>query len=124
MEGYVEIEKYKALEAQVESLKFQLEQMKRMIFGAKSERYIAEVAEEQLSLFDVPSASSSQEEKVRVPAHDRKKTKTKKHPVRLVLPEHLKREETVIEPRVLTWPIWFVSGKNVRRPCIIHRPNS
>lgn len=56
--GYVEIEKYKALEArnqalteQVEAFKFQLDQLRRMISEAKSDRYIADVPEEQLSLF-------------------------------------------------------------------------
>ena len=109
MKGYVEIEKYRALEAefsatvsalteQLESFKFQLDQLKRMLYGAKSERYIADVPEEQLSLFDPPAQAPAEEEKTHVPAHDRKKSKAKKHPVRLVLPEHLKREETVIEP--------------------------
>lgn len=110
MKGYVEIEKYHALEAessakinalteQLEAFKFQLDQLKRMLYGAKSERYIADVPEEQLSLFDPPAQAPAEEEKTHVPAHDRKKkAKTKKHPVRLVLPEHLKREETVVEP--------------------------
>ena len=102
MEGYIEIEKYvilevqnKALKEQVESLKFQLEELKRMVFGGKSERYIPEVPT------DPPSFLGDQqvEEKVVVPAHERTK-KIKKQPVRLVLPPHLKREEEVIEPDV------------------------
>lgn len=59
MKGYIEIEKYAALEAQnkvlreqLESFKFQLEQLKRMVFGAKSERYIPDKPDEQLSLFE------------------------------------------------------------------------
>lgn len=99
MKGYVKIEKYKALEEQVESLKFQLDQMKRMIFGAKSERYVADNPDEQLSLFETSGKGPGKEEKVNVPAHDRKKSKPKRHPVRLVLPEHLKREEHIIEPQ-------------------------
>ena len=60
MKGYVEIGKYKALEAQnqalveqLESFKFQLDQLKRLVFGAKSERYIPDSPEEQLSLFEM-----------------------------------------------------------------------
>lgn len=99
MKGYIEIEKYRALEVQVESLKFQLDQLKRMVFGAKSERYIPDATDEQLSLFAAGGKAEQEVKKVEVPAHDRKKSKPKKHPIRLVLPEHLKREEQIIEPQ-------------------------
>lgn len=110
MKGYVEIEKYKALEAeskaainalteQVEYLTFQLAELKRMVFGARSERYIPDSPEEQLSLFGA-AVKAPPEEKVSVPSHERNKSKAKKKPVRLVLPEHLKREEQVIEPDI------------------------
>ena len=110
MKGYIEIEKYRALEAQsnakikalteqLEAFKFQLDQLKRMVFGAKSERYIPDVAEEQLSLFQEANKPSQEEEKISVPGHDRKKSKPKKHPVRLVLPEDIEREEHIIEPQ-------------------------
>lgn len=98
MKGYIEIEKYAALEAQVESLKFQLEQLKRLVYGAKSERYIPGSPDEQLSLFGEVGKTPI-EEKIIVPAHQRKKKPVKK-PARLVLPEHLKREETILEPDV------------------------
>ena len=96
MKGYIEIEKYRVLEAQnktlteqVEAFKFQLEQFKRMIFGAKSERYVADRPEEQLSLFQIATNAPAEAPKVNVPAHDRKKSKPKKKPARLVLPDHL-----------------------------------
>lgn len=98
MKGYIEIEKYEVLEAKYESLKFQLEQLKRLVYGAKSERYIAEASEEQLSLFDQGDKKVDKEEKVSVPAHDRKKKKPKQKPARLALPTHLKREEIILEP--------------------------
>lgn len=109
MEGYIEIEKYELLDAQyralaerVEALNFQLDQFKRMLFGAKSERFIADVYPEQLSLFAPPAEEKVvEDEKVIVPAHERKPVKVKKHPVRLVLPPHLKREETILEPEGL-----------------------
>ena len=110
MKGYIEIEKYHALQAesqatikalseQLESLKFQLEQLKRLVFGAKSERYIPDKPDEQLSLFEAAAKAPAGEEKVSVPAHERKKGKPKRKPARLVLPEHLRREEHTIEPQ-------------------------
>ncbi|MCP4269517.1 MAG: IS66 family transposase [Candidatus Brocadiaceae bacterium] len=110
MEGYIEIEKYQKLEAelssfkkeafqQISELKFQLEQLKRAVFGAKSERYISDSSADQLSLFDL-AAKEKVEEKVSVPAHDRTKSKPKKKPARLKLPAHLKRKERIVEPEV------------------------
>ncbi|HMQ97373.1 MAG TPA: transposase, partial [Candidatus Nanoperiomorbaceae bacterium] len=101
MKGYIEIEKYEVLEAQNQALRFQLEQLKRMVFGAKSERYIPDVRPEQLSLFAPPAEAPVEQEKVTIAAHERQPVKAKKHPVRLVLPEHLKREEILIEPEGL-----------------------
>ena len=107
MKGYIELEKYAALEAQnkllgeqVEYLKFQLDQLKRMVFGARSERYIPDSPVEQLSLFDTPPKPAIEKEKVKIPSHERNKSRPKKKPVRLVLPAHLKREEQVIEPDI------------------------
>lgn len=108
MEGYIEIEKYRALEAQsaaqiaslteqLNELKFQLDQLKRLLFGASSERYIPQTSAE-VAAIDPPVESVGEVEKISVPAHDRNKVKAKKHPIRLVLPEHLKREEQTIEP--------------------------
>ena len=63
MEGFIEIEKYQelaqeftVLQSNFEQQKFQLEQLKRMVFGAKSERFIgnqplANQSPNQLSLF-------------------------------------------------------------------------
>ncbi len=108
MKGYIEIEKYAVLEAQnkalteqLASFKFQLEQLKRLVFGAKSERYIPDSPAEQLSLFSQGFVAVQAEEKVVVPQHERQKNKPKKKPVRLVLPDHLKRVEQVIEPQGL-----------------------
>ncbi|MCB9302618.1 MAG: transposase [Lewinellaceae bacterium] len=110
MKGYIEIEKYRALQAeseatikalseQLESFKFQLEQLKRMVFGAKSERYIPDKPDEQLSLFEAAAKASAGKAKVSVPPHERTKGKPKKKPARLVLGGHLRREEQTIEPQ-------------------------
>jgi transposase len=111
MKGYIKTEKYQQLqaetkalkaemEAQVSLLKFQLEQLKRMIFGAKSERFIPNQTPEQLNLFgEIPSVEIVEEKKT-IAEHTRTKTPAKKKPARLVLPEHLKRVEQIIEPDI------------------------
>ena len=94
----------KEANTRIEDLKFQLANLKRMIYGAKSERYISNITPpDQLSLFDqVEQPPEAPPATTHVPAHDRKKGKRKEKPVRLVLPEHLEREEQVIEPDIDT----------------------
>ncbi len=99
MKGYIEIEKYEELQSKFELLKFQMEQLQRMLFGVKSERYIPESSPEQLNLFGEPIKEEEQA-KTAIDAHERKKSKAKNKPARLPLPEHLERKETVILPDV------------------------
>ena len=64
MEGYISIEKYEQVKAklaafqkqwtqEIELLKFQLTELKRLVFGTKSERYIPAQPAQQLSMFEV-----------------------------------------------------------------------
>ena len=83
-----------------EALAFQLAELKRMIFGAKSERFVPVVIPGQLSL-EIPTQESvieQEPEVITVEAFDRKKKKEKKHPLRLAFPDHLVREEIILEP--------------------------
>ena len=108
MEGFIEIEKYQklqqeftVLQSSFEQQKFQLEQLKRMIFGAKSERFISNQSPEQLSLFAMEE-EQAEVEKVKVEAHEKRVSKKREKPKRLPLPQHLERKEEVIEPAVDT----------------------
>ena len=96
MKGYIEIEKYKELEAKYEMLAFQLEQLKRLVYGAKSERFIGEQSPGQIPLFPPPTEELART--IQVAAHEKKRTPAKKKPARLPLPEHLERREIIIEP--------------------------
>lgn len=103
MKGYVKIEKYQqlkldfaALQVNLEQVKFQLEQLKRMVFGAKSERFVPETNPEQLSLFGV--TDKKEQATSEVSAHQRKVSKRKEKPARLVLPSHLEREKIELKP--------------------------
>ncbi len=91
------------LTADLEAIKFQNEQLRRMIFGSKRERFISPIDSQQLALeFDpkvveIEEAVKAERELIRV-AYLRKKPK-KEHPGRLALPAHLHVVETIIEPQ-------------------------
>lgn len=106
MEGFIEIEKYRKLEQEFtvlqsnfKQMQFQLEQLKRMVFGAKSERFISGQSPEQLNLFGEELAQAPIP-KVKVEAHEKRVGKKVKKPKRLPLPQHLERKEEVIAPEV------------------------
>jgi len=86
-------------EARILYLEQELAQLKRMIFGAKSERFIPDDPG-QLSLgLDIEQRKDTEQQETEDVAYTRNKSKKKKEiPVRLPLPSHLRREEIVIEP--------------------------
>lgn len=80
-------------------LKEELAQLKRMVYGAKSERFVPDKPEGQLSFdFDIEEKQAQNEETEQVTYTRNKPKKNKKKPVRVKLPPHLEREETIIEP--------------------------
>jgi len=85
-----------------ESYKFQIEQLRRMIFGSKRERFESAIDSHQLALEFEPKALEIAEsvklerEQIRV-SYLRQKPK-KEHPGRLALPSHLPVVEILIEP--------------------------
>lgn len=80
-------------------LKQELAQLKRMIFGSKSERFI-QGDPGQLSLDLGIEQQEAPEAETEELTYTRKKSKAEKKesPVRLPLPSHLHREEHIIEP--------------------------
>jgi transposase len=85
-----------------DAYKFELEQLRRMIFGSKRERFESAMDSNQLSLefepkaLEIEEAVKAERELIRV-EYLRKKVK-KEHPGRMALPSHLPVVETVIEP--------------------------
>ncbi len=79
-------------------LKEELANLKRLIFGRKSEKRTAEDYH-QPNLFGLEAPEEEYEEQ-EIAAHTRKKKKAgnKKHPNRTDLPAHLPRKEEVLEP--------------------------
>jgi transposase len=88
-----------AQKATIELLKHQLAELQRIIFGAKSERYIPSPAN-QTTLFELPEQEVA-EMKTEEISYTRQKSDTKKQALRLEIPSHLPRKEEVVEPDFL-----------------------
>ena len=95
-------EKNKQDQEEIKYLQFQIDQMKRMIFGAKRERFISNDTLGQMTLpFDIPEGPIS-ELSVEKIEYTRKKASRENHHGRLDLPSHLPVEEVIIEPKEST----------------------
>ncbi|MCB0638703.1 MAG: IS66 family transposase [Lewinella sp.] len=82
---------------QISALRHELEQLKRLIFGSKRERFIAAQQPEQLELgLDGETAAEPAEESAaETITYQRRK---RPHPGRTALPDNLPTEEIIIEP--------------------------
>lgn len=89
-------------EEKITGLEFELEKFRRYLFGKKSEKLVAQLADvSQLSLFSLGVAQQQQEElSEQATEAAKKKTlrKRKKGTGRMELPENLRREVIIIEP--------------------------
>lgn len=90
-------------EEQISQLSFELDKFRRYIFGSKSEKLpVQNTNFSQISLFDLGTTQQQQEElsDQAVAVAEKKKTPKKraKGTGRMTLPEHLRREEVIIEP--------------------------
>jgi len=90
---------YNAMQHTITALKFELSELKRLIFGAKSEKHHCQI-DNQPTLFELPKEEviETQTEEI---TYTRKKTKTKKQAFRLELPAHLPRKTEIINPEFL-----------------------
>jgi len=80
-----------------EYLKQQLAELKRLIFGSKSERFVP-TDDTQLSLFDTVQEEIPEKESEQITYTREKSGKEKQPAIRAQLPAHLPRVEEVIEP--------------------------
>ncbi|MBM3436440.1 MAG: IS66 family transposase [Bacteroidetes bacterium] len=87
-----------ALESKIDRMQFQIDQLTRLIYGSKRERFISTENHEQMELpFDVEQTEPV-EQKIEEISYTRKKKERKNHPGRLPLPDHLPVEEIILEP--------------------------
>lgn len=93
-----EYNRFLAQQAEIEYLKHQLAELKRLIFGTKSERFVTPDPL-QGSLFDIAVSEPAEKEQEDISYTRTKPEKSeKKHPLRAELPSHLPRKTEVIEP--------------------------
>jgi len=95
------------------SMKFELSQLKRLVFGSKRERFVSNQDNGQMALpFDIePEPIESESSKIKV-EYTRRKANNENHNGRLPLPDHLPVEEIVIEPEEDTTQLKCI-GKEV-----------
>jgi transposase len=78
-------------------MQFQIDQMNRLLYGAKRERFIANIDKNKLTLpFEVEQEEAPEKEH-EVITYVQEKNKRKEHSGRLTLPSHLPVEEIVLE---------------------------
>lgn len=88
----------KKQEERIQTLEHQYNQLLRLVYGSKSERFISTIEDPaQLGLFEQEVDQEELEKQTEHISYDRKKA-TKKHPGRHEIPDHLPVIEQVIEP--------------------------
>ena len=90
-------QEFEALRSENAWLKHQLAELKRLIYGAKSERFVSQNPD-QATLFDLPSEQPQEKATEEITYTRNKPQAEKKQPLRLELPSHLERRVEVIVP--------------------------
>jgi transposase len=91
-----EYQRFLSQESRISMLEHQLAELKRLVFGAKSERFIAPIPN-QPTLFALPEEGKVEPLQQEI-TYKRNKPEPKNHPLRLELPAHLPRKTEIIEP--------------------------
>jgi transposase len=94
------LKKFQEMLEKFSSMKFELSQLRRLVYGSKRERFVSNQENGQMSLpFEVETKTSSDEEQATEEiSFKRRKPKKRNHKGRLPLPDHLPVEEIFIEP--------------------------
>ena len=101
MEATVSRAEYEELQGRFNALRHELDQLKRLVFGAKSERFVPAItttAPEQMALWQEGGTEQPAEPAKERISYERRKAKRKPHPGRTPLPEHLPVRRLRIEP--------------------------
>jgi transposase len=80
-----------------QDLEFQLAQLKKLVFGSRHEKFVSPDAQLAPTLFDIPAIAELLEPTV-VSYEKAGKQARPNHPGRNSFPEHLRREERIINP--------------------------
>ncbi|MBC8344113.1 MAG: IS66 family transposase [Bacteroidetes bacterium] len=88
------------LKSEKQHLQFRIDQLNRLLFGVKRERFISnQQIEGQMELPFEVEEKPIEEEKVEQITYTRKKQPRQNHPGRMALPDHLPVEEIILEPK-------------------------
>lgn len=87
---------YDELRGKYEALRHELDQLKRLIFGSKRERFVEAQSPEQLALALGGEPVDAPDQETETITYQR--SKQKKHPGRTALPENIPTEDIIIEP--------------------------
>ena len=83
-----------------QDLEFQLAQLKKLVFGSRHEKFVAGDAQMAPTLFDIPAIEELLDNKITTIVYEKKSKQTKSnHRGRNSFPEHLRREESIINPQ-------------------------
>jgi transposase len=100
-EGIGYKEKYESLVIEHANLRHRLDQLERLVFGSRHERFVPATSPQQLSLGIKTEASAISAPVTQTIEYTRKKKQSTIEPVktgRMKLPAHLPREQVIIEP--------------------------
>ncbi len=88
------------MQHELEQKQFQIDQLTRLLYGSKRERFIPSKDDKQMTLpFEVEEEKAPEKQEQVVTYVRKKQTKKENHPGRLPLPSHLPVEEIIIEPQ-------------------------
>jgi len=90
--------KYKKVKQENQSLKAENDQLKKLIFGSKSERFIPAQDDAQLNIFEEDKPAEEPAVEKEEITYQRDKQGKRNHPGRHKFPAHLEVVETIIEP--------------------------
>jgi transposase len=91
--------KYEELLVNYQRMQYELNELKRMIFGTRHERFAPASSPEQLTLGLNTDSIQPPARITQTIQYTRKKAEEKQKPRRLPLPSHLPRERVLIEPK-------------------------
>ena len=90
---------YEKLQADLAHFQYQLAELRRLVFGTRSERFLSSAPSGQLPLFQhAPPQEQPAPRPAKTITYQRSEPTEKQSPVRALLPAHLPRQEQVIEP--------------------------
>lgn len=98
----------------IQNLQLQLARLKKLVFGSRHEKFVAAGTPIAPTLFDVPAIEELLDNKTTTVAYEKTSKQTRpNHPGRNSFPEHLRREERIINPEGIDTTLAKKIGESV-----------